>query len=139
MSARLRCSITTAAVVVAALAFPHGSVAQTPAAGYRGPRTPDGKPNLNGIWQVLNTAAWDIQDHAAEPGPMGPLIVTLGVPPGQSVVEGNEIPYQPWAAARKKENYENRYARDPEAMCYLPGVPRVMFQPFPFRISQTPA
>ena len=54
------------------------------------PRTADGKPDLSGIWQVLNTAAWDIQDHAA----------SLGVPGGQGVVEGNEIPYQPSALAR---------------------------------------
>ena len=61
-------------------------------------RTADGKPDLNGIWQALNTAAWDIQDHTGQ----------LGVPPGQGVVEGNEIPYQPWAAAKKKENFASR-------------------------------
>ena len=139
MSDRLRCSIITAAVV-AVLALPQWSAAQTqPTSGYRGPRLPDGKPNLNGIWQVLNSAAWDIQDHAAEPGPMGPTVVTTGVPPGQGVVEGNEIPYQPWAAARKKENYDGRMTKDPEAMCYLPGVPRVMYMPYPFQISQSPA
>ena len=139
MSDRLRGSIIAAAVVAASLALPHGSAGQTAAAsGYRGPRLPDGKPNLNGIWQVLNTAAWNIQDHEAEPGPIGPLVVALATPPGLSVVDGNEIPYQPWAAAKKKENYENRWTKDPELMCYLPGVPRVMYQPFPFQISQSP-
>jgi hypothetical protein len=70
---------------------------------YKAPRTADGKPDLQGVWQALNTAAWDIQDHAAG----------LGVPAGQSVVEGNEIPYQPWAAARKKDNFEKRLTEDP--------------------------
>src|ERR1051326_2626038 len=74
------------------------------------------KPDMNGIWQVLNTASWNIQDHSGE----------LGVPPGQGVVEGNEIPYQPWALAKKQENYANRAKADlTEASCFLPGVPRV--------------
>src|SRR5216110_2563824 len=92
------------------------------------PRTTDGKPDLTGIWQVLNTAAWDIQDHAA----------TLGMPGGQGVVEGNEIPYQTWALARKRENYANRRTADPETKCFEPGVPRATYMPYPFQIVQTP-
>jgi hypothetical protein len=112
------------------------SLATVPVAGqaraadprpYGPPRTPDGKADLQGIWQVLNTAAWDIQDHAAR----------LGVPAGQGVVEGGEIPYQPWAAAKKKENFENRTTADPVAKCYLPGVPRITYMPYPFQIFQT--
>ena len=92
-------------------------------------RTADGKPDLNGIWQALNTAAWDIQDHTGQ----------LGVPPGQGIVEGNAIPYQPWAAAKKKENFANRATADQtEANCFLPGVPRATYMPFPFEIVQTP-
>ena len=75
-----------------------------------GAQTPDGRPDLNGIWQALNTAAWDIQDHVGQ----------LGIPPGQGVVEGNDIPYQDWAAAQKPENFRNRMTDDPvEANCYL--------------------
>jgi hypothetical protein len=59
------------------------------------------------------------------------------VPAGLSVVEGNEIPYQPWAAAKKKENYENWLTRDPEVKCYLPGIPRATYMPYPFQIVQT--
>ena len=92
------------------------------------PRTSDGKPNLQGIWQVLNTAAWDIQDHAAR----------VGVPAGQSVVVGNEIPYTPAALAKKRQNFENRATADPETKGYLPGVPRIMYMPYPFQIFQTP-
>ena len=76
----------------------------------------------------MNTAAWDIQDHSAQ----------KGVPGGQGVVEGNDIPYQPWALAKKKENYEQRATLDPETKCYLPGVPRIMYMPFPFQIIQKP-
>jgi len=93
------------------------------------PRTPDGRPNLNGVWQVLNTASWDIQDHQAQ----------LDVPPGQGIVEGDEIPYRPEALARKQENYKNRRTADPvKARGLLPGVPRVMYLPFPLQITQTP-
>ena len=92
-------------------------------------RTPDGKPDLSGFWQVSNTAAWDIQDHRAQ----------KGIPAGQAVVESNEIPYQPWAAAKKKDNFENRATADPEAKCDLPGVPRITYMPFPFQIAQTPS
>jgi hypothetical protein len=61
------------------------------------------------------------------------------MPPGLGVVEGNAIPYQPWAAAKKKENFANRAAADPtEASCFLPGVPRATYMPFPFEIAQTP-
>jgi len=91
------------------------------------PRTADGKPNLQGIWQVRNRAASDLQDHAAK----------HEMPAGKSVVEGGEIPYQPWAAAKKQENFANRQKLDPLAKCFLPGVPRIMYMEFPFQIFQT--
>jgi hypothetical protein len=93
------------------------------------PRTADGKPDFSGIWQVMNTAAWDIQDHQAR----------KGVPAGMGVVAGNEIPYQPAALAKKRENARNRETADPETKCYLPGVPRLMYMPYPFQIFQSPA
>jgi hypothetical protein len=115
----------TGALVAALLSLAGlGVAAQTPAPA----RTSDGKPNLQGIWQVLNTAAWDIQDHQAR----------LGVPAGQGIVDGNEIPYLPAALAKKRANFENRTTADPETKGYLPGVPRIMYMPFPFQIFQTP-
>ena len=111
-------------VLAAFLAFPATRAAAQASAT---PRTGDGKPNLQGIWQVLNTAAWDIQDHAAR----------LGVPAGQGIVDGNDIPYQPAALAKKRANFENRATADPETKGYLPGVPRIMYMPFPFQIFQT--
>src|SRR6266849_475369 len=104
---------------------------------FKAPRAADGKPDLNGIWQSLNTANWDIQGHAARASQVVAFGAAGAVPAGLGVVEGNEIPYLPAAAAKKKENFENRLAADPENKCYLPGVPRATYMPFPFQIVQT--
>jgi hypothetical protein len=113
---------------------------------YKAPRLPGtDHPNLNGLWQALNTAYWDIQDHPAQPGPVLALGAWGAIPAGRGVVEGNEIPYQPWALAKKKENFEKRLivdpfdftVGDPEHKCYLPGVPRATYLPFPFQIVQS--
>ena len=106
------------------------AAAQTPAGPSASaiPRAPDGKPDLSGFWQVMNSAWLDIQDHSAE----------LGVPAGQGVVVGNDIPYLPAALEKKKQNYASRHAADPVAKCFLPGVPRITYLPFPFQIFQTP-
>jgi hypothetical protein len=58
-------------------------------------------------------------------------------PPDEGWLEGNQIPYQPWAITKKQENYQNRATADPETQCYLPGVPRIMYMPHPFQIVQT--
>ena len=104
------------------------ALAPAPAAGQTLPRTADGKPDLSGIWQALNAAAWNILPHPAEEG----------VPAGLGVVDGGAIPYTPAAAAKQRENYANRATLDPEAMCRLPGVPRATYMSFPFQIVQTP-
>jgi hypothetical protein len=94
-----------------------------------------GKPNLSGIWQAVNEANWDVEAHAARPGPpqFGAL---FSEPASLGVVEGGAIPYQPAAAEKKKQNFANRWALDPEAKCYMPGVPRATYMPFPFQIIQ---
>ena len=139
---RLRTAVTPAA-------------AQSPAAGqfpaYRAPRFPGtNEPDLNGIWQAVTTADWDIQGHDAQPGLHPELEGTYDAQSaGQSIVEGGEIPYKPEMLAKKKENFEKRavvdvtavdadwYATgDPELKCYLPGVPRATYMPFPFQIVQ---
>ena len=112
------------------LTAPGVEAGQAPSAtppGYAPPKTADGQPDIQGIWQVVNTAAWDIQDHGA----------WLGVPAGKGVVEGNEIPYTPAALLKKRQNYENRKTADPETKCYLPGVPRITYMPYPFQIVQS--
>ena len=108
---------------------------QTPA--YRAPRAADGHPNLNGIWQAMNTANWDIEAHSAGPSPVRDLGAAGAVPGGLGVVEGGTLPYKPEALAKKRENYTNRLKLDPEIRCYLPGVPRAVYQGFPFQIIQS--
>jgi hypothetical protein len=118
------------ALVVLASVLLLGSLpvtAQAPAQGGL-KRTVDGKPDLNGIWQIVNTAYVNLEPHHALPG----------MPGGMGVVEGGEIPYKPEALARRRENFEKRVSLDPVNKCFLPGVPRVMYMPYPFQIAQTP-
>src|SRR5579863_105551 len=127
------------------------SQATPPVQANRSPKTPDGKPNLNGIWQVTSTANWDLLAHTMRPAvaqrgvyadvpvlaaPVLALGSVGGVPPGPGVVEGNVIPYKPEAAAQKKDNAEHWLDRDPEVRCYMPGIPRAMYMPYPFQITQ---
>src|SRR5260370_27864264 len=126
-----------------------------PAAGhfpaYRAPRLPGtNEPALNGIWQALTSADWDIQGHDAQAGLHPELEGTYDAQPaGQSIVEGGEIPYKPEMLAKKKSNFEKRAVVDvisedvswydtghPEPKCYLPGLPPAAYIPFPFQIVQ---
>jgi hypothetical protein len=148
MRKNMRKGVLIAAIVIAGLGafYPRSARAQN-APAYQAPRLKGTNyPDLNGLWQSLNEGNWDIQAHAAQPGPpqFGALFAE---PAGTGIVEGNEIPYQPWALAKKKENFANRLVRvkaddvrleplDPEAKCYLPGVPRATYMPFPFQITQ---
>jgi hypothetical protein len=93
-------------------------------------------PDLSGIWQAMNTADWDLQAHAASAGPVSSLGAIGGIPPGESVVEGGTIPYLPAAAAQQKENNKKRWTDDPELKCFMPGVPRANYTPWPFQIAQ---
>src|SRR6266851_3231714 len=139
--------VVFAGAVLAAAAM--ALAAQTPT--YRAPRADGGKPDLNGVWQTLNEANYDLEGHTARaamalrPGPYGPVpaapVLALGavgsVPPGLGVVEGGAIPYLPEAATKKKDNQEHWLERDPEIKCYLPGVPRATYMPYPFQIFQS--
>jgi hypothetical protein len=112
-------------IVIAAVAL---WLAPAPAAGQAMPRSADGKPDLSGIWQAINTAAWNILPHGAE----------FGIPAGLGVVEGDTLPYNAAGAAKQRENFANRATADPLSRCYLPGVPRATYMGFPFQIVQTP-
>lgn len=144
-----------AALAVVGLLTAGPALAQTkakPAAAYKAPRGPDGKhPDLNGVWQAMNTAGWDIEPHAARaalqlrPGPFVPVpakaVVALGavgaVPAGLGVVEGGEIPYTDEARKVRDENRADYLNRDPEVKCYLPGVPRANYMHLPFQVFQS--
>lgn len=107
-------------------------------AAFKPPRLPDGKPNLNGIWQSIGTANWDITPHAATFGPIASAGEQLATPPGIGIIEGDSLPYLPEAAKQQKANYKDRLKLDPETKCYLPGVPRANYMPFPMQIVQAP-
>jgi hypothetical protein len=108
-----------ALLLLAAITPPSRAQAQA----YKAPKAADGHPDLGGIWEYMGTANWDLQDHPAEPGPLWQMGAIGAMPAGQSVVEGSEIPYLPAAA---------------EAKCYLPGIPRANYMPYPFQIVQSP-
>ena len=111
----------------------------TPARGqYTAERTPDGNPDLNGIWQAMGSAHWDLEAHAARPGPFEELGALGAIPAGLSVVDGGTIPYRPWAARKRAENLANWVKLDPAVKCFMPGIPRATYMPFPFQIVQTP-
>ena len=138
MRNRLRVVMLASAAAALMAVFQFGATPAARAAETARPlRTADGKPNLNGLWQAINTANWDLEEHGARPG-----LVAMGAagaaPGGPSVVEGGSIPYLPAALAKKKENFDNRLTADPEIKCYMPGVPRATYMPYPFQIVQTP-
>jgi hypothetical protein len=136
MRYRFRGLMLVPAAVVACLSLAViPAVSQDPA--YKAPRTADGKPDLNGIWQALNEANWDIRAHPAAPGPLPTLGAEFAIAPGIGIVEGGEIPYKPEPAAKQKENFANRLKLDPEVKCYMPGVPRANYMPYPFQIIQS--
>ena len=139
--------ITLATVVAASAALLNG---QAPAPAGRGaapaapaqargaapagpalPRTAEGKPDFSGIWEALDTSAnGDIEPHAA----------SWGVRAGQGIIvdpADGKIPYKPEARAKRQANYKIRH-EDPMTRCWKPGVPRIMYIPFPFQITQSP-
>ena len=139
---RLTLDTSAAIVLASAITFaagqatapaPRAAAPARPSAGANQlPRMSDGKPDFSGIWQTLNTAAWDLQDHSSS------VASLVGVPPGRGVVEG-DIPYKPEALEQKKKNFAQRDKEDPAfAKCLLPGVPRATYMPYPFEIIQNP-
>jgi hypothetical protein len=134
------CLVVTMVCLATAGAAGQGAQAQNQI-----PRTPDGKPDLNGIWQAMNTANFDLEDHGAGQSPVLLAGAIGAIPPGESVVEGGRIPYRPEALAKRNENRKNatpgkpgrHLEADPELNCFLPGVPRATYLPHPFQIFQS--
>ena len=112
--------------------------ASAQSSNYRPPRAQDGHADLSGIYEALDGANWDIEDHSPQPGTMWQTGAIGSEPAGESVVEGGAIPYKPAALEKKKANFANRRTNDPEAKCYMPGIPRANYMPYPFQIVQTP-
>ncbi|GJM13157.1 MAG: hypothetical protein DHS20C12_15600 [Pseudohongiella sp.] len=103
------------------------------------PRTADGMPDFNGIWQAIGSAHYDIEPHAADFSPLAELGAIGAIPAGLGVVEGGKIPYTAQARAQQQENKADWLALDPVVKCYMPGVPRATYLPFPFQIIQSPS
>src|SRR5580704_3120944 len=101
------------------------------------PHAPDGHSDLTGSWQAMSSADWDLEYHPSEPGPFYQLGAIGAIPLGRGVVEGGDIPYKPEALAKRKENRANRWKNDPEVKCYMPGIPRAAYIPYPFQIVQS--
>jgi hypothetical protein len=140
---RLRLSRPAAAAKLAALLVAAALAACQPAA--EAPSEPEGpeiprlgeRPDFNGVWQAIGTAYWNVEDHSAEGlGEFWQLGAIAAIPAGQSVVEGGTIPYLPAALAKRDENRAGWPKSDPEAKCYMPGIPRATYMPFPFQIVQ---
>lgn len=106
---------------------------------YRAGRDSWGNPDLNGIWQAMGTAYWDLQTHESRAGPMWQLGAIGAIPGGMGVVEGDEIPYKSEALQKKQANMANWLELDPVVRCYMPGIPRANYMPYPFQIFQTDA
>src|SRR5690606_38420140 len=115
---------------VALLSLSHAAAQERPA------RILD-KPNLNGIWQAIGTAHWNLEPHSAEAlDEFWQLGAIAAIPAGMGVVEGGEIPYLPEARERRDANRAAWPEADPEAKCFLPGIPRASYMPYPFQIVQ---
>ena len=97
-----------------------------------------GKPNLNGIWEAVNSANWNLEPHDAQEAPVAPeqLGAIGAIPAGRGVVEGGTIPYLPAALDQREQNRKSAPKGDPEAACYLPGIPRATYMDHPFQIVQ---
>jgi len=102
------------------------------------PRTANQKPDFNGIWQAIGSAHWNIEPHAADFSPLVELGAIGAIPAGLGIVEGGSIPYTSEARAKQQENRADWLALDPVVKCYMPGVPRATYLPFPFQIIQSP-
>ncbi|MCE2541838.1 MAG: hypothetical protein J4F30_00135 [Acidobacteria bacterium] len=126
--------IVAATAAVAAVCVLLGAAGQAQSGDM--PRAADGRPDLSGIWQAVSSANWNIEPHAAYAGRLAETGAIGSAPGGLGIVEGGTIPYRPEAIAKRQDNFENRRTEDPEAKCYLPGVPRATYMPFPFQIVQ---
>lgn len=140
-----------ASVAVAlSLVLPVHVAAQTkPAAGttstnWTPPRTPDGQPDLQGVWRTPPDSpiySYDIEAPApqeAYPGRDLSNFTKIIVDPPDG-----KIPYQPWAREKRERLYQAAFHPqrldevDPQALCIPGGPPRTSYQGA-FQILQTP-
>ena len=143
MRTRFRGAIAAATALGAAIAFSpiSGQTPATPARTGQSAAAPRaariaGHPNLNGIYQAIGSQFWNLEDHPAQATKFWQLGAIGAIPAGTSVVEGGSIPYKPAALKQRDENRAGWPKSDPEAKCYMPGIPRANYMPYPFQIVQ---
>ena len=129
--------LMVAAVLAAAAMVFTVTSAEVAGQNYQAEQTAFGQADFNGIWQAIGSHHWNIEPHAASHGPVVELGAIGSVPGGLGIVEGGEIPYTAAARATQQENNQHRIERDPAVKCYMPGIPRATYQPYPFQIVQT--
>ena len=104
------------------------------------PRTADGKPDLNGVWQGGNgrRGTWEEANSGLGVGGTGTDAAAPANPASQQVIT-DPAPYKPEAAARVLESFNKRGIDDPAGLCLPLGVPRLaLVGLFPIQIVQTP-
>ena len=135
---RLRKSLFASVVLLTVISLQGCTQEQTSESNIAAPLVSSDPPDLSGIWQTMNTASWNLEGHTASKMPVTNILGALGgIPAGMSVVEGGEIPYLPEALERRDQNRSDWTNLDPVAKCYIPGVPRSTYMPWPFQILQT--
>ena len=155
MSTRVCGSMIAMATVVAVLSLApvlvvaEPSRAQTPRASaktFDPPRTPDGKPDLQGYWRPDVGTSYSIENLELQEIFQGPVEGLTPDPRKKAtsrIVDpaDGKVPYQPWAAAKQKAIFDNHTHPnaeqiDPQAHCFLSGVPRPMYLPTQYQILQ---
>ena len=135
---RPRKSLLASVVLLTVISLQGCTQEQTSESNIAAPLVSSDPPDLSGIWQTMNTASWNLEGHTASKMPVTNILGALGgIPAGMSVVEGGEIPYLPQALERRDQNRSDWTNLDPVAKCYIPGVPRSTYMPWPFQILQT--
>ena len=135
---RLLKSLFASVVLLTVISLQGCTQEQTSESNMAAPLVSSDPPDLSGIWQTMNTASWNLEGHTASKMPVTNILGALGgIPAGMSVVEGGEIPYLPEALDRRDQNRSDWTNLDPVAKCYIPGVPRSTYMPWPFQILQT--
>ena len=135
---RLRKSLFASVVLLTVISLQGCTQEQTSESNIAAPLVSSDPPDLSGIWQTMNTASWNLEGHTASKMPVTNILGALGgIPAGMSVVEGGEIPYLPEALEKRDQNRSDWTNLDPVAKCYIPGVPRATYMPWPFQILQT--
>lgn len=102
------------------------------------PRLANGQPDFNGLWQAMGNAHWNVEPSAADFPPLAELGAWGASPASLGVVVGGEIPYLPAARLKQEAQKNNWLSEDPAVKCYMPGIPRANYMPFPFQIVQSP-